>query len=158
MLQEDFGYGPHYFGPYSSGVAAANQQLKALGYVSESKAAGSTDRSGFEIVRHDFRLTPDAQEVIAAKKKGLREDWERVERAVHRLNQAGNLNYMELSIAAKAYFLLDRRGKPAGADDLVRLAHQFGWTVTEQEVEKAVEFLGALELATVDCCCLSSNE
>ena len=150
VLHEDFGYRPHYYGPYSARIAAANQEVKALGYLSESKAAaGTADASGFEIARHDFRLTPDARAVLAEKKRRLGPDWERVEKAVSRLNGAGTLNYMELSIAAKAYFLPDQQGKPAGVDELVRLAHQFGWTVTEDELEKAVRFLGGLELATM---------
>lgn len=150
MLREDFGYGPHYYGPYSASVAAANQELKTLGYLSETKAsAGAVNTSGFEVARHDFSLTPDAYSVLALKKMRLQSDWERLERAVHRLTQAGDLSYMELSIAAKAYFLLDQQGKPADAEDLVRLAHQFGWTITEDDVSKAVQFLAALELATM---------
>jgi hypothetical protein len=53
---------------------------------------------------------------------------------------------MELSIAAKAYFLLKQATK-ASDSELVKQATKFGWTVTEDEIRKAVEFLIALDLA-----------
>ena len=59
MLGEDFGYGAHYYGPYSATVAAANQELKSLGYLSESTAsAGSYNASGFEIAGEDHHFKP----------------------------------------------------------------------------------------------------
>src|SRR5258708_40100301 len=86
MLKEDFGYGPHYYGPYSASVAAANQELKSLGYLSETKAsAGGVNALGFEVARHDFSLTVDGRDVLQQKKKRMREDWERLERAANRL-------------------------------------------------------------------------
>ena len=93
MLNEDFGYGPHYYGPYSAKVAAANQELKSLGYLSETKAsAGGVNDMGFEVARHDFSLTPDGRDVVAHKKSRMSHDWERLNRAAKRLENAGNLN------------------------------------------------------------------
>ncbi len=150
VLGEDFGFEPHYYGPYSARVAAANRELKALGFLSESKASvGNVGASGFEIARHDFQLTTDGMAVLEEKKKRMKTDWERVREAVKRIERAGELNYMELSIAAKSYFLLNHQGKPAGADEIAALAKKFGWTITEQEVAKAVQFLSDLELATM---------
>lgn len=148
ILQEEFGYGAHYYGPYSAEVAAANQELKALGYLAETKAAaGAVDASGFEIVRHDFHLTEDGRTVLRDKKVRMREDWERVKTAAEQLKRAGTVNYVEISIAAKAYFLLNAEGKPARAEDLVRMAGQFGWNITEDQVNKAAQFLSDMELA-----------
>jgi uncharacterized protein YwgA len=150
ILHEDFGYGPHYYGPYSARVAEANQELKAIGFVSESKASGgSLSASGFEIARHDFQLTPDGKTVLDDKKSRLNAEWEMVQKAIERISAAGNLNYVELSIAAKSYFLLDQQGKPARADEIAELAKKFGWTITQEEVSKAVSFLTDLELAAM---------
>ena len=150
MLNEDFGYGPHYYGPYSASVAAANQELKSLGYLSETKAsAGGVNSLGFEVARHDFSLTDDGRDVLRQKKTRMPADWTRLELAAKRLEAAGNLNYMEISIAAKAYFLLGQQGKPASPEELANLANKFGWTITPAEVTKATEFLTGLELATM---------
>ena len=150
MLNEDFGYGPHYYGPYSASVAAANQELKSLGYLSETKAsAGGVNALGFEVARRDFSLTADGRDVVEQKKTRMREDWERLKWAAQRLERAGTLNYMEISIAAKAYFLLEQQGKPARPGELANLANNFGWTITAGEVEKATDFLAGLQLATM---------
>src|ERR1039457_4474036 len=86
MLHEDFGYGPHYYGPYSASVAAANQELKSLGYLSEAKASvGSVNTLGFEVARHDFSLTDDGRDILQLKKTRMREDWQRLELAANRL-------------------------------------------------------------------------
>ena len=149
ILGEDFGYGPHYYGPYSATVASANQELKSLGYLSESKASmGGYNASGFEIARHDFQLTPDGRSVLKEKKTRLKAEWDRVKTAVDRIVAAGDVNYIEISIAAKTYFMLDQKGAPASNQELVEQATKFGWVVTEQEIKKAVEFLTDLDLAT----------
>jgi uncharacterized protein YwgA len=149
MLRWDLGYGPHYYGPYSADVANSNQELKSLGYVTESIAsAGAYNDQGFEVTRHDFTLTEDARTILDAKKRRNADAWTQIESAAARLTAAGDLSYLELSVAAKAYFLLNENGSPARTDELVNMARKFGWSVTEQEVTKAVEFLKRLDLAT----------
>lgn len=150
LLGEDFGFGPHYYGPYSARVAAANQEMKALAFLSESKAsAGNVESSGFEIARHDFQLTADGWTVLEEKKGRMKADWERVQAAVGRIQEAGQLSYMELSIAAKSFFILRDQGRPTSPEEIVALANNFGWSFTAQDVEKAVQFLSGLNLATM---------
>jgi len=149
MLGWDLGYGPHYYGPYSADVANSNQELKSLGYVSESIAsAGAYYDQGFEVTRHDFLLTADARIILGAKKRRNAEAWTQIESAAARLKEAGDLSDLELSIAAKAYFLLNENGSSARTDELVKMARMFGRSVTEHDVTKAVEFLKRLGLAT----------
>lgn len=148
MMGQDLGFGPHYYGPYSAEVASANSALKSMGYLVESVAsAGSYNAEGFEIARHDFRLTEDGRTVARRKQRQFPSEWERIKQAADVLSVAGDLSYMEISIAAKAYFLLDQRGEPARVDEVVRMAHQFGWSVKEADIIKAVEFLEKLQLA-----------
>src|SRR4051794_11752051 len=54
---DDLGYRAHYYGPYSDEVAGAVGWLKTIGAVEQtSSGVGSTDNSGFEVRRYDFRL------------------------------------------------------------------------------------------------------
>lgn len=69
------------------------------------------------------------------------------QKAAEALNAAGDLNYVELSVAAKAYFLLTQKGGPAKTIDLVLMARQFGWSVSETDIRRAVDFLQRLGLA-----------
>ena len=90
MLGIDLGYGPHYYGPFSSDIASTNTSFKVLGYLAESVASGGSYGSeGFEIARHDFRLTNDGRAAVEVKKKRFSELWAKVKTAADTLNAAG---------------------------------------------------------------------
>jgi len=148
MLDANLGYGAHYYGPYSSAVAAANLDLKSLGYLDESASGWGVDHRGFEIARYDYSLTGDGiatAEFKAEKHAGL---WKKVQNAAAVIQQAGDLSYMELSIAAKAYFALTRLKGKATLDEISGLMPQFGWSVDKDELEKASAFLERAALVT----------
>lgn len=148
MLGVDLGYGPHYYGPYSADIASINTSLKVLGYLNESVlSTGGYGSEGFEIARHDFKLTEDGGSAVEVKKQKYPEFSSKIKSAAQRLSTAGELSYVELSIAAKAYFLLDQKAAPAKTGDLVDLARRFGWSVTEADIGRAISFLERLGLA-----------
>ena len=148
FLNSDLGYEAHYYGPYSEGVATANLEMKSLGYLSESVAGWGIDRRGFEISRYDYTLT-EAGARIADRKVALNPDlWKRIEASAKVVTEAGNLDYMELSIAAKAYYILTRLKRKATLEDIVSMLPRFGWTVSTEELQKATEFLQKANLVT----------
>ena len=67
--------------------------------------------------------------------------WRGIEAAAAAIQTGGDLNYMELSIAAKAYFALTRSQGKATIDEISSLMPQFGWSVGKEELEKAASFL-----------------
>ena len=148
--QRAMGFEAHYYGPYSSEVDNATGQLRALGFIEESKAAfGVMGDSGFEVSRYDFKLTDDGRAVASVRKKKRPKTWPAIEAAVNRIKEAGDPSYVELSIAAKAYYLLEKKGGPASADELVELAERFGWQIRREQVLSAWEFLKKLDLIQV---------
>jgi uncharacterized protein len=113
MLRIDLGYGPHYYGLFSAEIANSNTSLKVLGYLAESViSAGGYGSEGFEIARHDFTLTQDGRAAVEVKKRKLPELWSELKASADRLSAAGDVNYIELSIAGKAYFLLTQMQHP----------------------------------------------
>ena len=66
--------------------------------------------------------------------------------AANALKQAADIDYMEMSIAAKTCFILGQRKKPASMRELTQLASRFGWNVSEEQVQRAAEYLGRLDL------------
>ena len=64
--------------------------------------------------------------------------------AVERLTQAGNPNYMELSIAAKAYYILKRRNEGMSKYEIIREALKFAWNIESTSLESGVSFLEKL--------------
>lgn len=148
MLDADLGYGPHYYGPYSSAVAAANLDLKTLGYLEESSSGWGVDHRGFEIARYDYTLTEDGKATAELKARKHPDLWNKVERASSIIQQAGDLSYMELSIAAKAYYVLTSLSRKATLDEIRELMPKFGWSVSKDELKKASAFLERVDLVT----------
>jgi uncharacterized protein YwgA len=141
FLRFDLGYEAHYYGPYSEGVATANAELKSMGFLSESATGWGVDRRGFEMARYDFALT-DAGSRLAEKKALLNQElWERVAKAANVVKDAGNLDYMELSIAAKAYYVLMHLKRKATLNDISEMPPKFGWSVNKEELTNATRFL-----------------
>ena len=148
FLKADLGYEAHYYGPYSEEVATANAELKSLGFLSESLAGWGVDRRGFEMARYDYILT-EAGAKIAETKAACREElWQKIHDAAQSVKNAGNLDYMELSIAAKAYYVLTKRNRKATLEEISTMLPKFGWTVSEQELGKATDFLAKTSLIT----------
>ena len=142
----ELGYNAHYFGPYSGEMDNLNAQLSALGFLHESSChTGKVDNNGFEICRFDYFLTDDGNSLAKAAKEKHPDYWQAVTNAA-KIIQDSNLNYFELSIAAKAYFLLGKKGGKATVKDIVEAAPQFGWQIEPEAVNKVSDFLVALGL------------
>ena len=138
----------HYYGPYSAEIDGALGQLRALGFVSESRSGfGVVGGRGFEVSRYDYRLTEDGQKIAALRKTHRPADWDAVSQAVQRIKDAGDPEYLELSIAAKTYFLLASKGGPANERELIELAQHFGWQIGEPQMRTAWDFLCKLGVA-----------
>jgi len=143
----ELGYHAHHYGPYSGDVAAAVGQLQGLGFLASQSTTWGTDERGFEIYRTDYCLTSDGKEIAERKAEQHPQLWESLQDGVDALNKAGNLDYVQLSIAAKTYFVLRQKESPLSYNELVELAEQCGWNVTQEQVSEAVQYLQSLDLA-----------
>src|SRR4029077_10969980 len=106
-LDLDVAFDARFYRPYSAVVDNTITQLKNLRFIEESATACGVDNTGFEMKRYDYRLTPDGQE-IAGKLRDTPE-YAQIRQIINRMAESGNLNYLELSIAAKAFFILKKR-------------------------------------------------
>jgi uncharacterized protein YwgA len=143
----DLGFDAHYYGPYSAEVDNAVGELKSLGFIDEANIGFGVARGGFEMKRYDYRLTHDGTEVVEFLKRSHAEDYKSISQSVQRIADAGNPDYVELSIAAKAYFILTKRRKPMSRAELVREAQKFDWIIDAVSLDRAVTFLEQLGLA-----------
>ena len=151
MLNEDLGYDAHFYGPYSAQVASANRELKSLGFVQEIIAsARCVDQRGFEIARHDFTLTADGKAVAEILSRRHKDKAFKIQEAATRLQALAHLDYMQLSIAAKAYILLGQHGGSARVSDLVGKARDFNWQLNEDDIQQAAQSLQEIGLASVN--------
>ncbi len=148
LLGEDFGlkFDAHYYGPFSSTVEGTLIQLKNLGFVQESSTGFGILSDGFEVRRYDYSLTDDGRQLL----EGLRSSalYSRIQDSVRRIRAAGNPNYIELSIAAKAYFILKRKEGGMSISEIQKEAEKYSWNISPRSIERAVAFLQSVKLAT----------
>jgi hypothetical protein len=121
-------------------------EIKSLGYVSESSSSWGYDQRGFEMARYDFRLTEMGERMAARKAEADPVLWDSISKAAAIVKQAGDLDYMELSIAAKAYYVLRELKGVATIEDIAAMLPKFGWKVTPEQLDKATEFLSRTNL------------
>jgi uncharacterized protein YwgA len=146
FLKADLGYEAHYYGPYSEDVATANAEMKSLGFLSESVTGYGVDQRGFEMARYDYSLSEAGAKVAEKKAVSHPELWRKILGAAQLIKDAGKLDYMELSIAAKAYYVITKLNRKATLADISAMLPMFGWTVSEHELRKATEFLAKTNL------------
>jgi len=140
-------YKPHYYGPYSSLVAEANEDLKSIGYIEESViSGGSVNSQGFEIARYDFKLTEFGKRTADKKIKNNPTEWESIKKVADIINKTGESDYMRLSIAAKAYHIVSQKEEKVSLSDIKKMAKKFGWSVENSELKKAANFLEQIDL------------
>lgn len=144
---DELGYSAHYYGPYSSEVAEAANRLRSLGFLEQTVvSSGFFNSYGFEVARYDFSLNQEGKQVAEFKKKRYSNLCNDLDKAVTKFKQAGDINYQALSIAAKTHFLLDKKGGKAKVSEIEEIAGEFGWSVNEDEIKKAANFLDKIEL------------
>ena len=148
MLGIDMGYEAHYYGPYSEKVATLNSELKSMGYISEASSAWGYDQRGFEMARHDFKLTEVGSRLADRKSTTQPQIWSQIQEAATVVRKAGDLDYMELSIAAKAYYVLNKLNGKATLEDIAAMLPKFGWSVSKEQLQKATDFLAKADLVT----------
>jgi uncharacterized protein YwgA len=140
--QDGLGYRAHFYGPYSDEVAAAVERLKALGFLDQTVSGiGTVDARGFEVARHDYRLSDAGKEIASAKSRVMAAEWNKIKDAVKALKGLFDQDYMKMSIAAKTWFLLGERKGNARLDDIASLAPRFGWLVTVEQIREAAQLL-----------------
>lgn len=137
-------YDAHYYGPYSTVVDTCVARLKNLAFIGEESTGFGIYNDGFELRRFDYTITSDGKKLLSTLRASP--EYKRIDSAVKKIREAGDPGYFELSIAAKAYFILDRKDKPMSNSEIRREAEKFNWNIQQRSLEKAVEFLQKVEL------------
>ena len=72
--------------------------------------------------------------------------WSALKQAADCLTYAGDIHYMEMSIAAKTFLKLGQIQERANMGELSHLAQHFEWNVTPLQAREAAEYLSKLGL------------
>ena len=149
ILGRNFGYRPHYYGPYSDDIAADITILKNYGLIeAKTNEYGVAGVGGFEVRRFDYCLTEEGRKAVQWLKGGYPEEAKKIEDAAFCIQKAGEIDYMDLSIAAKAYFILKKNQQPMAPREIAAEARNFSWHVEDPQIKSAVGFLEKLGMVT----------
>ena len=130
-------YRDYFTGPFSTGVALALENLASCLFVRETVRAMPIEHYTYELA-DDGRDWADMVEEESPGEHGT------VMSVVDACKKHGGLEARPLSCAAKAHFILGAgrgRGTPA---EIRELARDFGWNMTDQEIERGMALLGEL--------------
>jgi len=146
LLGKDLKFQAHYYGPYSLEVEQGIDELVGAGFLNVKRdVLGINIKFGFEAKRYEFSLTKSGKKLAKTLKKENPDDSKTIRKFVKKLKEIGDPDYLSLSIAAKAYFILDKEEKAMTKDDIMTKASNFGWKVGEEDINVAVEILSELD-------------
>jgi uncharacterized protein YwgA len=147
LTGRELGFKPHYYGPYSPSVNAAREELCALGLVEEHVLeSGATGSRGFEIKRYDYEITADGRRVLDWLADRKKDDYQKASQYLEKMTDAGEPDYMTLSLAAKAYFIVNTKNGSVTTDQIRQEARNFDWEMDERGLNEGVVYLEKLHL------------
>lgn len=141
LIGEDFGYGPDFYGPFSSSVAANLQNLVETDFVLERGRTTSRYRRMYCYFLNDEGLT-----LAKTIKKTYTKENRVIQFVVNKCDKIAHLNYNILSWAAKVHFVLNRSKKSMTYEEAISASKSFGWKLNEQEVAEGARLLQELKL------------
>ena len=151
LMDVDLGFSAHYYGPYSGLIAGHLASLVNHGFLDEVTEVFETTppRNRFgEKNRYTYFLTNDAGELWSDIENDPEfPEWkEKLDRInAHEIAH----DFDRLSIAAKVHYIVDWRGEST-IEGVKRVAGEYEWKVSEEDIEGVLSFLTALGLVTPD--------
>jgi uncharacterized protein YwgA len=142
LLDKDLGFKAHYYGPYSVKVEEGLDELIGAGFVDMKRNVFGIDMErGFEVKRYEFYLTESGQKFAKILSEENLSEYRQIQEFINCLKDIGELDYLSLSLAAKAYFILSKENRPMNKEELIRKSREFGWNVSKEDINKAIEIL-----------------
>ena len=122
LMNQNLGYEPYYYGPYSEEIASATSDLVIYGVLEETRAhlAGVT--------QYSYRLDRDNPFVNQLREQ-KRQDISSVDKATKKVLEmpmVGSVN--SLAVAAKVHSILERGATSMTDRELVQAAHTVSYT------------------------------
>ncbi len=141
LTKEDFGFGPHYYGPYSTVVSAELGALQAAGFVEErAEPLGAINEFG-EVHRNDYSFG-DGYTLFLTRHPEEAAQYRTVLQRVNdgQISQSARL----LSIAAKVHLILSDHGG-ATTDEIRQEAGALGWHLSTGDIRRVEQYLQQLQ-------------
>ena len=146
LLNIDLRFKAHYYGPYSIEVEKGLDELIGAGFVDMNHTSfGVNSERGFEVKRYYFSLSESGKRFAKILKEENTKDSSKIKKFVEKLKKIGDPDYLALSVAAKAHFILSQEDVAMTAEQIIEKANKFGWNVDANDINIAVNILTKLE-------------
>jgi len=139
----DLGFVAHYYGPYSTSVATASENLTTLGLVKEEVRWTTRDRRIYT-----YSLTEDGKTILADVESKNPVETAKVRQEINKCVEVAGNNTNVLVCAAKVHYVLcKKKGKAIKYQAVREIARSFGWDLSNKEIDSGAKLLQALGLA-----------
>lgn len=142
-LKFNMNYFAHFYGPYSRDVANTLQALSDFNFIEEKKFRTRNNR-----YMHIFSLNDDGKKVIDGIINNNLDAYKNIQEVVTAI-EPYDQNINILSWAAKIYYILNETGKSITEKEIIKLARQHDWKLTENEIQSAKRLLLELKFVKV---------
>ena len=149
LMNKELGFKAHYYGPYSPAVEEGLDELIGAGFVSMRRETFNIVNRGFEIQRYDFSITDAGEDLAGQLIRENADEYGKTEELVKKLKEMSNPDYLNLSIAAKTYFILKKENSPMSTEEIIKKAKNFDWNIGENDIDVAVKILQKLALVNI---------
>jgi uncharacterized protein YwgA len=143
----DVKYLPHYYGPYSADVAGSIQMLSSIDFLDEK--VETQQSTGYSVPenwrRYLYSISEDGEQIIAQLKESNEKEYNEISRIISQFETV-NYNPEVLSWAAKVNYIISKKGASMTPEAIINTAGSFGWKLTEEQVDSAIEILKNLNL------------
>ncbi len=147
LSHEEFGFRPHYFGPYSSQVSTSLSALIEAGFVKENRVGYGVETTFGEMTRFDYALT-DAGWSVVRDDPTVLEPYREYLTKINSSKIASEL--VTMAIAAKVHFVIPS-DEEVTIDEIKKEAQSLGWTVSNASIEGVIDYLvDQLDVVTVE--------
>ncbi len=144
MLNKELGYGPDYYGPFSSDIAANLQSLVETDFVTERGILTGNYRR-----LYTYSLNKEAKHLIKSIKKKYSRESRKIQNVVKKCDKIVQCDYNVLSWAAKVHFILNQSGRGMTCNEAISAGQSFGWKLSSEQVATGVKLLQELKLIKV---------
>ena len=144
LANENFGFKPHFFGPYSSQVSTSLSALGEADFVKETRMGLGLSTNFGEMSRYDYELSTSGKEVVEHRPE-IKTHYSEYLDMINNSGIAFDIN--TISIAAKVHFILSDQGE-ATDSQITEQAESLGWNVSGKDIKRVVKSLVKLGLVT----------
>ena len=142
LTREDFGFRPHFYGPYSSIVSTALGTLTEADFIEETRFRYGIPTTFGEMSRFDYSLSESGRHVVKQRPEIVNP----YRPYLDKINDSGIASDINtISIAAKVHFILSDQGE-ATINQIRQQANNLGWKFSKEDVDRVVNYLERLEL------------